>query len=78
MNITIDISLTDKEAQKFYDIMPEGRFKEFVLKRYIEKKTLETIAKEMDYTERHMFKISSDVKTYAIKVLLSQAVASEV
>lgn len=71
MKITLDLTLTDTEAKKLYDIMPDDKLKRFVFKHYIEKKSIEEVAKEMTYTERQTFRISNDVKNYALKVLLS-------
>jgi hypothetical protein len=78
MKVTLDISLTDTEAKKLYDIMTDDTHKRFVFKRYIEKKSMEKCAREMTYTERQMYRICNDVQNYALKVLLERLVASEV
>jgi hypothetical protein len=78
MKITLDISLTDAEAKMLYDIMPNDVLKTFVLKRYIERKSMKQCEKEMAYTERHIYRISNEVKSYAMKILLERLVPSTV
>ena len=71
MKVTLDISLTDTEAKKLYDIMPDDTHKKFVFKHYIKRKPMELCGKEMAYTERQAYRINNDIKNYALKVLLS-------
>ena len=71
MKVTIDLTLTDTEAKKLYSIMPDEKLKRFVFKHYVEKKSIEDVAREMIYTERQAYRIGNEVKNYALKVLLS-------